>query len=137
MQRQGACALLPPKVGRLQPEAMTKLHIGLLPLILVVLVACAGTPVDRGATVHFNYHEDALGEQYRYSADEVSGTWSFNQQAEFVLRFEGGGVTYDGTRLESGCYSDQAQRGDVIEADGATLFELHSPASDDDCAAIS
>lgn len=117
---------------------MIRLRSGLAPLAILALAAlllsaCTSPPFERSAHVAIGMVEESAGDQYTFSAAELTTEWTFTREEPFVLSFDGGSVTYRGEALEPGCYSGVATVDAVLSFDGADEVHFAAPAEDTAC----
>lgn len=106
--------------------------IGLV-VVAITAVACTSRPFDPLGERAVGRLETGIGDTYRMEAGALTATWTFTREADIVLRFEVGTLSFQGARLEPGCYSDTVTDGDVLEISDAHNVSLSSPDSDASC----
>lgn len=111
----------------------TSVSLGILALAALLLSACTSPPFERNAHIAIGMVEESAGDQYTFSAAELTTEWTFTREEQFVVSFEGGSVSYRGEALEPGCYSGESTVDAVLSFDGADEVHFAAPAEDEGC----
>lgn len=121
---------------------MRRILVALAALVVVVIVSIVAVvtvigftprPFDAGSESALGKAENSLGDQYHLDAANLSATWTFTRDAQFVLRFDSGDLAFNGQKLQTGCYSGTAHNNDVLRLDGAKGVSFVSPETDASC----
>lgn len=105
----------------------------LLGLIALLVASCASQPFTEENRVGISLVEEEMGDQYSLSAQLLTAEWTFTDETDITLSFDGGTVTYRDMVLEPGCYSGQSIVDAVLVFDQAEDVEFVSPADDPTC----
>jgi hypothetical protein len=111
--------------------------IGVIVLVvmvtLFVVLGITSAPFNTKGESTIGKMQNSFGDRYTLDAATYSGTWTFSRDADVVLRFDDGTLTFDDQPLEAGCYSDAVTRDDVITINDAHGVHFASPDSDATC----
>ena len=114
----------------------TFIPLAILVLGALILSGCTGPPFERSAHIAIGMVEESAGDQYTFSAAELTTEWTFTREERFVLSFDGGSVSYRDESLEPACYSGVSTVGAVLSFDGADEVHFAAPAEDASCRAL-
>ncbi len=105
-------------------------------IVLAVVIGTTSAPFDTSGEMATGKVQNNLGDRYRLDAAMLSSTWTFNRDADVVLKFEDGSLLLDGQPLESGCYSGHVDKGEVLKISDGRHVNFASPDSDSTCRAL-
>jgi hypothetical protein len=102
-------------------------------VVLFVVVGYTSAPFDTSGEAATGQVQNGLGHRYTLDAATLNGTWTFNRDADIVLRFEDGTLDLDGRSLDVGCYSGTVSKGAVLTIADGRHVSFASPDSDTTC----
>jgi len=102
-------------------------------IVLFVVVGNTSAPFDASGEMATGKVQNSLGDRFTLDAAMLSSTWTFNRDADVVLKFEDGSLALDGRTLDSGCYSGQVTKGEVLTISDGRHVSFASPDSDSSC----
>ncbi len=115
---------------------MAGVAVAVVLVVLFVVVGSTSAPFDTSGEMATGKVQNNLGDRYRLDAAMLSGTWTFNRDADVVLKFEEGSLALDGQPLDSGCYSGRVAKGEVLTIGDGRNVSFASPDSDSTCRAL-
>ena len=113
--------------------AMVGVVVAVVLIVLFVVVGSTSAPFETSGEMATGKVQNNLGDRYRLDAAMLSGTWTFNRDADVVLKFQEGSLVLDGQPLDSGCYSGRVAKGEVLKISDGRHVSFVTPDSDSSC----
>ncbi len=105
-------------------------------VILFFVFGITSAPFDSRGEMAVGKMQNSFGDRYTLDAAALTSTWTFNRDADVLLRFDDGTLAFDDQPLQAGCYSGTVSKGDVLTITDAHGVSFASPDSDASCQAL-